>query len=56
MRRVLGWVLVLMAGFGALRLSGPVDPLRTAVVTLACVLIGEAAVFEAKPDEQSEAK
>ncbi len=47
-RRALGWVAVLVAGFGALRLSGPMDPARLVVVTLAFLLLERAAILEAQ--------
>ncbi len=41
-RRALGWMLVLFAGFGVLRLAGPMDPIRLAMVALAMVLLQRA--------------
>lgn len=41
-RRSLGWLLVLFAGFGVLRLAGPMDPIRLVMVALATVLLERA--------------
>jgi hypothetical protein len=41
-RRSLGWLLVLFAGFGVLRLAGPMDPIRLVMVSLAAVLLERA--------------
>lgn len=38
-RRASGWLLVLFAGFGVLRLAGPMDPIRLVMVALAMVLL-----------------
>jgi|LNFM01.1.fsa_nt_gb hypothetical protein len=38
-RRASGWLLVLFAGFGVLRLAGPMDPIRLVMVALAAVLL-----------------
>ena len=46
-RRALGWVAVLFAGFGAIRLSGPMDPIRIVLVCLAALLLEEAVSLEA---------
>lgn len=41
-RRTMGWLLALFAGFGVLRLAGPMDPIRLVMVTLAMVLLERA--------------
>lgn len=41
-RRSLGWLLILFAGFGVLRLAGPMDPIRLVMVALAAVLLERA--------------
>lgn len=41
-RRSLGWLMVLFAGFGVLRLAGPMDPIRLVMVALAMVLLERA--------------
>lgn len=46
-RRALGWVAVLLAGFGALRLAGPMDPMRLVLVALGAALLERAAAREA---------
>jgi hypothetical protein len=46
-RRALGWAAILMAGFGALRLAGPMDPMRFATVSLGAVMLAQAATLEA---------
>ncbi|MBL8683323.1 MAG: hypothetical protein JNK05_29415 [Myxococcales bacterium] len=38
-RRASGWLLILFAGFGVLRLAGPMDPIRLVMVALAMVLL-----------------
>ncbi len=45
-RRALGWVAVLFAGFGALRISGPMDPIRLVLVSLGVVLLERSLVRE----------
>jgi hypothetical protein len=45
-RRALGWLLVLFAGFGVLRLAGPMDPIRLVMVSLAMVLLERSAERE----------
>ncbi|MDP3275169.1 MAG: hypothetical protein Q8Q09_08245 [Deltaproteobacteria bacterium] len=46
-RRSLGWVAVLFAGFGVLRIAGPMDPIRLILVTLGAVLLERASAREA---------
>ncbi len=41
-RRALGWLAILFAGFGVLRIAGPMDPIRLVVVTLGAVLLERA--------------
>ena len=47
-RRSLGWLAVLIAGFGALRFAGPMDPIRLALVCLAVVLLERSVTLEAE--------
>jgi hypothetical protein len=46
-RRILGWAAVMLAGFGAVRLAGPMDPIRLVLVALAAVLLERSVVLEA---------
>ncbi len=41
-RRALGWTCVLLAGFGAVSLSGPMDPLRAVLLALGVLLLEHA--------------
>ena len=41
-RRALAWISLLLAGFGAVGLAGPVDPLRAVALTLGMVLLEQA--------------
>lgn len=41
-RRCLAWTSLLLAGFGAVGLAGPVDPLRAVALTLAVLLLEQA--------------
>ncbi len=45
-RRGLGWACVLLAGFGAAGLAGPVDPLRVVLVVLGVLLLEQSAERE----------
>jgi hypothetical protein len=45
-RRGLGWVCVLLAGFGAVGIAGPMDPLRAVCVALGVLLLEQAAERE----------
>lgn len=45
-RRTLGWGLVLVSGFGAVSLAGPVDPLRVTSLLLGVLLLEQAAELE----------
>jgi hypothetical protein len=45
-RRALGWLAILMAGFGTVRLAGPMDPIRLALVSLGAVLLERAVALE----------
>jgi hypothetical protein len=45
-RRSWGWLLVFFAGFGVLRLAGPMDPIRLVMVALATVLLEQASARE----------
>jgi hypothetical protein len=47
-RRALGWVAVLLAGFGINSHAGPMDPVRLVTVALGAVLLERAAVLEAE--------
>lgn len=42
MRRALGWVAVLIAGFGAPTAAGSVDALRVVALTLGALLLEDA--------------
>jgi hypothetical protein len=50
-RRALGWLAVLIAGFGAVRLAGPMDPIRLVLVSLAVVLLERAVSLEIQDRE-----
>ena len=41
-RRALGWTCVLLAGFGAVSIAGPLDPLRAVLVALGALLLEQA--------------
>lgn len=45
-RRGLGWLCVLLAGFGAAGIAGPTDPLRVVLVTLGALLFEQSAERE----------
>lgn len=45
-RRALGWICVLLAGFGAAGLAGLVDPLRVATLLLGVLLLEQAAALD----------
>jgi hypothetical protein len=45
-RRALAWTSLLLAGFGAVGLAGPVDPLRAVALTLGVVLLEQAVEHE----------
>ncbi len=45
-RRAFGWTAVLLAGFGALSIAGPVDPLRAVCLVLGALLLEQAAEHE----------
>lgn len=45
-RRALGWIAILFAGFGALRLSGPMDPIRLVLVSLGVVLLERSVLLD----------
>ncbi len=47
-RRTLGWLAILFAGFGVLRIAGPMDPIRLALVALGAVLLERATDREAR--------
>lgn len=49
-RRSLGWTAVLMAGFGALRMAGPMDPVRIVTVSLGVLLLSQSVGREDAPD------
>lgn len=44
--RALGWLAILLAGFGAIRLAGPMDPIRMVLVALGVVLLERAVALE----------
>lgn len=46
-RRCAGWVSVLMAGFGASTVAGPVDPLRAVLLVMGVQLLEQAVLGEA---------
>lgn len=47
-RRCAGWVCVLMAGFGASTVAGPVDPLRAVLLVMGLQLLEQAVLREAE--------
>jgi hypothetical protein len=51
-RRSLGWLAILFAGFGALRLAGPMDPIRLVLVSLGAILLERAVVRELEDRKQ----
>jgi hypothetical protein len=52
-RRALGWLAILFAGFGALRLAGPMDPIRLVLVSLGTILLERAVVRELEDRKQA---
>lgn len=55
-RRALGWIAILLAGFGALRLTGPMDPIRLVLVSLGVVLLERAVARELEDRKLPRAK
>ncbi len=51
-RRMLGWVCILLGGFGAVTMAGPVDPLRVVAVVLGVMLLEQSLVCEYTPTDR----